>query len=392
MTPLTLQHLLWILAALSLLAAMWLLSAYRSRVSSVGTAILKQTDEPSNPEPRPVAPAASIVVVAGSDADALERLLQRLFEQDYRGEMEVIVVNDGKSDEVKDVVSRIKHTEHRPNLYLTFTPTGMRNVSHRKLSLTLGIKAAKHPVIIALTEQSRMYSGEWLSRMLEPFTRPGVEVVIGSAMPGPKFDSGSGRRYRSFTHAADATEWLADALRGAPWRAHRANMAFSRDLFFRSGGFNGALSLRDGDDDIFISKIASRGNTAAVVAAQAAVRYAHPSPRYEFDQTRSARYFSSKHRSRLMGFSSLMAWTLTLSAAAGIALGAYLSDWVMLGFCAFALLLTIGVVSATWRRTLKALRARPAAVMVWPMMLRRPFTNLIHRLCSRQRRAEYYNI
>lgn len=391
---LTLHSLLWALAALTLLASLWLLTAYRGRVRSVGSAILRQTDTPSNPDPRPVAPAASIVVVAGSDAEALERLLQRLFEQDYKGEMEVIVVNDGKSDEVKDVVSRIKHLEHRPNLYITFTPTGMRNVSHRKLSLTLGIKAAKHPIIIALTEQSRMYSTEWLSRMIEPFTRPGVEVVIGSAMPGPKFDSGSGQRYRSFTHAADAVTWLSAALGGKPWRAHRANMAFTRDLFFRSGGFNGALSLRDGDDDIFISKIASRANTATVLAAQAAVRYAHPSSRYEFDQTRPARYFSSKSigRSYFFGFSSLMAWILTLAATAGIALAAYLADWIALGAIAAMLLLTAGIISATWRRTLKALRARPAAMMVWPMMLRRPFTDTHHRLRSRSRRAEYYNI
>lgn len=391
---LPLQEILWTLAALTLAASAWLLTAYRGRVRSVGTAILRQTAEPCNPDPRPVAPGASIVVVAGSDANALEQLLQRLFEQDYQGDMEVIVVNDGKSDEVKDVVSRIKHLERRPNLYLTFTPAGMRNVSHRKLSLTLGIKAAKYPVIIALTEQSRMYSTEWLSRMVQPFTRPGVEVAIGSALPGAKFDSGRGRRYRSFTHAADAVAWLSAALRGKAWRAHRANMAFTRDVFFRSGGFNGALNLRDGDDDIFISKIATPTNTAVVCAAQAAVRYARPSSRYEFAQTRPARYYSSRSlgRSRFFGFSSLMAWVLTVAGIAGAALAVYMKEWILAGGIAALLIAAVIVSSATWRRTLKALRCRPAAIMVWPMMLRRPFTDLFHRLRTRSHRAEYHNI
>lgn len=389
-----LEILAWSIGAPALLAALWLLIFYRARVALVGKTIRKQTAAPFNPAPRPEPPGASVVVVAGSDAPALNRLLGKLFDQEIETPMEVIVVNDGKNEEIRDVVTRIKHERHIANLNYTFAPEGMRNVSRRKLALTLGIKAAKFPVIICLTEQSRLYSTQWLARMVAPFARPEIELVIGSALPATKFDTKRGKRYRSFTHGADAVEWLSAALRGKAWRAHRANMAFRRDLFFSSGGFNGALSLRAGDDDIFISKITRPENTQVVLAAQAHVRYAHPSSHHQFCNDRPARIFSShglgKSTKRFFGFSSAMAWTFVFSATCSAALAVWLRDWVLLGILATLLLALCIIIPLTWRATLKALRCRPTLLGIPSMMLLRPLTNAWHSARSRRHRPDYH--
>ncbi|MBD5425024.1 MAG: glycosyltransferase [Bacteroides sp.] len=383
----------WSLGALALIASLWLLTAYRSRIAGVGAAIRRQTAQAFNPSPKPEPPAVSIVIVAGDHAEALETLLGKIFGQEYPSPMEVVVVNDGKSDEIKDVITRIRHLEHRDNLFLTFIPENLRNVSRRKLALTLGVKAAHNPVIVALTEESKLYSTQWLMRMVQPFMRPEIEVVIGSALPATKFDTGFGRRYRSFTHGHDAAIWLSSALRGKAWRGHRANMAFRTESFFSSGAMSGALNLRNGDDDIFISKLARRDNTEVVCAAQAAVRYAHPTSRQQFRRERPARFFTQRSLRvpRLFfGASSLAAWTLLLASAGAIALGIYLQDWVISGITAALFILSVVILSLTWRSTLKALRCRPAALGVFPMMLRRPLTNAIHRLRARRNRKDYY--
>lgn len=385
----------WLLCV-ALLPAIWLLTAYRGRIASVGKAIRRETDAPFNPDPRPAPPAVSVIVVAGDDAKALESLLGKLFEQEYpSAEMEVIVVNDGKSEDVRDVVTRIKNQEHRPNLYITFTPAQLRNVSHRKLAVTLGIKAAHHPVVMLLTEQSRLYSKQWLARMAAPFADPNIELVLGSAMPAAKSDHGWGVRYRSFTHGADATEWLSAALRGKPWRGHRANLAFRRDLFFTSGGFNGALNLKHGDDDIFVSKLAKPGNTACVLAAQAHVRYGHPTGKYEFVNGRSARFYTSRGLGRgsrrLFAISSAMNWLLPILCIGSGVLAGLAKDWIVLGGAAFLLLLTWVVLSLTWRQTLLALRCRPALLALPWRMMRRPLTNFHHKWRARRRRSEYHN-
>lgn len=391
LTPLEITA--WGLGALALIAALWLLTFYRARIVLVGNTIRRQTAAPFNPSPKPEPPAVSIVIVAGDHAAALESLLAKIFEQEYPSSPEVIVVNDGKNNEVKDVVTRIKNLQHRPNIALTFTPENLHNVSRRKLALTLGVKAAHNPIIVALTEESKLYSTQWLMRMVEPFSNPKTEVVIGSALPATKFDSGSGRRYRSFTHGHDAVRWISAALRGKTFRGHRANMAFRADSFFRVGGMGGALNLRNGDDDLFISKLSNSENTVAVVAAQAAVRYAHPTSRQEFRRGRPARMFTEERLSTprfFFGFSSLCAWVLLLACAAAVALGVWLGDWVLVGCVTALFVVSVVILSMTWRSTLKALRCRPAAMGVFPMMLRRPLTNAFHRMRCSRNKTDYY--
>lgn len=394
LTPLLIENAGLCLLGLALVPTLWILTVYRARIASVGAAIRRQTDAPFNPEPRPAPPAVSVVVVAGDDATALESLLEKLLEQEYSAETEIIVVNDGKNDEIKDVVTRVKHLRHVPNLYVTFTPERLRNVSHRKLAISLGVKASHNPVIILLTEQSRLFSTQWLARMAAPFANPATEVVIGSAIPAVKKDSGLGARYRSFMHGADATEWIAAALRGKTWRGHRANLAFRRDLFFSSGGFNGALNLRGGDDDIFVSRMCNKSNTEVVVAAQAHVRYNHPSSKREFLTERPARYYTSrglgKSERLIYGTSSVMNWLLFLICAGVIATGIIARDWLLVSLASLLLLSVWTVMALTWRATLKALRCRPALLLTPLRILRRPLTNFHHRLTSKRRRADYH--
>ncbi|MBD5373175.1 MAG: glycosyltransferase [Bacteroides sp.] len=394
-TPELIQTVGFIALALTGIIALWLITAYRSRVAAVGNEINRQTDAPFNPDPRPAPPAVSIVVVAGDDSAALEQLLHKLFEQEYpSAEMEVIVINDGKNENIKDVVTRIKHLEQRPNLRLTFTPSELRNVSHRKLAVSLGVKAAKFPVVMLLTEQSRLFSNQWLARMAAPFADENVEVVIGSAMPSVKSDSGMGVRYRSFVHAFDAAEWLSAALNGRPWRGHRANLAFRRDLFFSSGGFNGALNLRGGDDDIFVSRICKPDNTRVVVAAQAHVRYVFPSARREFKAVRPARFYSARNldktERRFFGAASLLNWLMLLSAIIAAAAGVLLQNWPLVIIPVVILLLAWLIITLAWRKTFKALRARPSLLAIPFRLLRLPLTNMRQRYLSRRRKNDYH--
>ena len=393
-TEILLSYGLPLFGGMAFVAFLWTVTFYRNRIASVGRAIRCQTAKAVNPEMQSQIKGVSIVVVAGDDAEALEHILNKIFEQEFGAPMEVIVVNDGKNEDVKDVVTRMKHLAHRPNLYVTFTPPGLRNVSHRKLALTLGIKAANFPIILAVTEQSRIYSTQWLARMAEPFARPEIEVVIGSALPSAKLDKSHGRRYRSFINGADAAEWLSAALRGKPYRAHRANMAFTRNAFFKAGGFNNALNLLDGDDDLFIAKIANKNNTAVVCAAQAAVRYTHPDPARLMRDERTSRFYTCKHlgkgTARFMSFSYQMLWALVIASSLGITCSALLRQWLFLGGFVGALLLSWVLLAVTWRKTLKALRCLPISVMILPRLLRRPFTNMRHRAYTRRHRREYH--
>ncbi len=378
------------LTLVALLPAIWLLTFYRARVASVGRAV-KRTPAAS----ASAVDSASVVVCSGNDAEALERLLDSLFAQEFDGQMEVIVVNDGKSEDVKDVVTRMKHLRHLPNLYITFTPPGARNVSHRKLSITLGVKAAHYPVVVLIDEQASIPSRRWLAAMMSPFADPDVQIVLGSALPDHTADVKKGcRRYRAFTHAADAVAWLSAALRGAPYRGCGGNLAYRTDFFFRSKGFSSALNLRDGDDDIFINRVATGSNTAVMIAPETLITYSRPSSRSEYRSRRPRRFFTAAMLRRstplFFGFSSLMAWLFAALSIAAIVLAIIARDWTTVGVAATV---TLGVwlgLMFTWRGVLRALGSRPALLTVPCMMLRRPFTNIHHKWLAHLRRKEYY--
>lgn len=261
----------WALMAAAAIPMIWLLVFYTRRVASVARAVRRHTYPlPETPE------GVSVIVHSSGNADDLGRLLESLFSQQYGGQMEVIVVNDGKNEEIKDVVTRMKYLRRLDNLYITFTPPVVRNISPRKLSVTLGAKAAHHPLLVMVDEQAQLPSDLWLARMTAPFADEQIQVVIGSALPDHKADKHRhGRRYRSFTHAADAVMWLSAAIRRRPYRGHGCNLAYRRSLFFDSRGFSSALNLRDGDDDIFINRVTTRDNTAAVVSRDAQIGRAH---------------------------------------------------------------------------------------------------------------------
>lgn len=86
-------------------------------------------------------PPISVIICAKNESDNIRKNLPAILEQNYPN-FEVIVINDGSTDESEDVLSVME--EKYPHLYHTFTPDSSRYVSRKKLALTLGIKASKY--------------------------------------------------------------------------------------------------------------------------------------------------------------------------------------------------------------------------------------------------------
>ena len=100
----------------------------------------------SAPEPdNDAQPGVSIIVYSNSDTANLRQSLPLLMAQAYP-KFEVIVVDDSYTEHTKDFLLEASLEYH--NLYHTYVPAGTENLSRRKLSLTLGIKAAKYEYII----------------------------------------------------------------------------------------------------------------------------------------------------------------------------------------------------------------------------------------------------
>jgi glycosyltransferase involved in cell wall biosynthesis len=383
-----------ILTALSLVCLTLVIITYVLRVKRVARYARRQNedlpdfDDPERTIDDKLEPA-SIVVYAQDQAENLSQLLPQLLGQDYKPGFEVIVVNEGESEATRDIVDTLRITHH--NLYLTFTPDGARNLSRKKLALMLGIKAARNRVVVNTTAGVLIDSPHWLETMMRNFTDESVEVVLGYALPC-NTDTGVGKRCRAFDIVADGVTWLTSAIAGKPYRGTEFNVAYTRDIFFRNKGFSRSLNLRHGDDDIFISEIATRYNTAVELSEPSIVRcnfYNHSRElgelhrRHEF----TGRFITRSSR-RLMAFGAWMMW-LTLASSITAAIVA-LPNLFAASIAAVIILAMFIVVSLTWRNAMRTLGSRSMFFPIFGLALTLPVRRIMRAMKYRMHKGRNY--
>ena len=302
---------------------------------------------------------ASVIIFSQGDADNLAEMLRVVLAQDYPTVFEVIVVNDGESADVRDTVSMLRATHN--NLYLTFTPEGVVNLSRKKLALTLGIKAARYNTVVLTTTAAEIGSNLWLRRMMTPFAAARkTEVVLGYAYIDPDEDEAFGKRRRAFDHVADSVRWLSAAIAGKPFRGTEYNIAYRRDVFMRNKGFARSLNLCYGDDDIFVSEIANANNTEVELSEDSLVRLRHGNhPRLSRERN-FRRMFTERHiRRRPRFLFPLTGWLQIIAILAAVA-GAWFAYPNLIGVVAglIVVLLIILVDILFWRKAMIALKSR----------------------------------
>lgn len=240
---------------------------------------------------RDALPGVSVIIYAHNDAEFLQKNLPYILNQDYP-DFEVIVVNDGFSDDDNNIVSEFR-TQYT-NIYLTFVPNNARNVSHKKLALMVGIKAAKHDIIVTTNANCRPESPNWLSAMARNFV-PGIDVVIGQSKYDFASDRKMGRWFRSFDGVLTRMQYLSYAIDGKPYRGTSDNLAYRRQTFFANKGFSRSMNLHYGDDDIFVSEIADGYNTRVELTADSYMTAEYSNYSHTASESKMRHDFTSRY-------------------------------------------------------------------------------------------------
>lgn len=374
----------------AMLAAVLLLAFWLPYVARPGRRVAESDlESESGEEPRTAVSGVSVIVYACSDGEYIESLLTSVLNQRGVSDMEVIVVNDGAADATRDTVGRLE--QMYPNLYMTYAPANSRNLSRRKLALTLGIKAARYDKLVFTVGSAVIGSDRWLHEMTLPLAR-GEKVVLGYAWPDADGRDRGAKRVRSFDAVWEAVSWLSPALAGDPVRGIGANLAYNRSLFFENKGFSQSLNLVDGDDDIFVREITRGCPTAVRISTDAQVGVRDWNPARAHAANKLSRRFTGKRlpswpRIRLAA-GSWCAWGVMLLGAAAGVLG-----WPSAVPAAAALLILLSAwipVMIVWRRTARALHSRPLLLTVWPLLLWHPFYNLYYRIRGMRNRGRNF--
>ena len=218
-------------------------------------------------------PPLSVILCARNEADNLRKVLPAILEQDYP-QFEVIVINDASTDETEDVLGFME--EKYPHLYHSFTPDSARYISHKKLALTLGIKACKYDWLVFTETNCIPASKDWLKLMARNFTSQ-TQVVLGYS----GYDRTKGWLHKrvAFDTLFQSLRYLGLALAGKPYMGIGRNLAYRKELFFKQKGFSSYLNLQRGEDDLFINSVANSYNTQVAVHPDSIVRM--PIPPYK---------------------------------------------------------------------------------------------------------------
>lgn len=230
----------------------------------------------------------SVIVYGKNDAHNLERFLPLILEQDYPN-FEVIVVNDGSTDDSKDIVALLQNRYN--NLYQTYIPEGAKNLSRKKLALTVGIKAAKNDIVLLTDANCYPNSNQWIASISRNFT-PGTDIVLGYASLQKKYKYVE--LYMNWDWLYQSMKYLAFAILRWPYKGMGANLAYRKKRFFEVKGFSKHLNLHFGDDDLFVNQIANHKNTKVEICPESQITIGTDYPYAEWKEKKLQHDFTRR--------------------------------------------------------------------------------------------------
>lgn len=197
----------------------------------------------------------SVIVCAKNEAENLKKNLPAILEQ-HHSDYEVIVVNDGSSDDTEIVIHELR--QKYAHLRITNIPDD-RNFSHgKKLAVAIGIKAAKNELLLFTDADCKPQTNDWIATMQKRFNDD-VSILLGYG--GYYEEKGLLNNYIRFETVYIALQYFSFALGGFPYMGVGRNLAYRKSLFFENKGFTNHKHVLSGDDDLFVSDVATRKNT-----------------------------------------------------------------------------------------------------------------------------------
>jgi cellulose synthase/poly-beta-1,6-N-acetylglucosamine synthase-like glycosyltransferase/peptidoglycan/xylan/chitin deacetylase (PgdA/CDA1 family)/spore germination protein YaaH len=118
----------------------------------------------------------SVVIAAYNEGKVIGNTLQTLLATDYKGEIEIIVVDDGSRDETAAEVERVADVDLRVRL--------LRQENHGKARALQRALAAAHHGIVVFIDADTQLQRDTLPRLLEPLANKRIGAVSGHAKVG----------------------------------------------------------------------------------------------------------------------------------------------------------------------------------------------------------------
>lgn len=241
--------------------------------------------------------AVSVIICARDEAANLAKNLPGVLVQDYKSTHEVIVVDDNSYDETKYLLEEIK--KEFKQLHVVELTQEAKMIPGKKFPLSIGIKTAKHEIVLLTDADCVPASEHWINSMQEVYDDE-TEIVLGYGPYHKK--AGLLNKLIRWETFHSALQYMSYALAGSTYMGVGRNLSYKKAIFYRHKGFSAHNNIPGGDDDLFINMAATKNNVKINIDENS---FTLSTPAESFAQWRSQKnrhYTTSKYYKPLHKF------------------------------------------------------------------------------------------
>ncbi len=281
----------------------------------------------------------SIIVPVYNSEKTIAECIKSLKNQNYRGNFEIIVVDDGSIDNTAKIAEK--------NGAIVFR---QKNAGPAK-ARNLGAQKAKGEIFL-FTDADCISEKNWISEMVKPFSDSKVAGVQGAYKTKQKSTTAKFNqleieyRYERMKRLSENLDWIGSYSAG-----------YRKKDYFEANGFDESFPKASGEDPELSYKISKKGKKL-VFNEKAIVYHKHPETILRYLQVKFHRAYYrvllySKHKDKILRDSytpkavKLEVFVLPLAIIIGIIIGIYNLSWGIITGILFALI-TPNILSANF--------------------------------------------
>lgn len=231
-------------------------------------------------------PPVSVIIAARNAILDLEKNLPYILYQDYPN-FEVVVVNDSSDDGTEEFLTDLARYE--PKLNVVHIRQNLNFFQGKKFPLSLGIKSAKHDIMLLTDADCRPLSNQWIKSFARHYDKNTAMVIGYGAYEKKKTLLGL---LQQFDTIQIAMFYLSKALGGKPYMGVGRNLSYRKSLFMENKGFISHYNVASGDDDLFVQQVANKKNSQVEISKDS-ITYSTPKPTFGQWVTQKRRHFST---------------------------------------------------------------------------------------------------
>lgn len=197
-------------------------------------------------------PMVSIVVAARNEEKNISTCLKALTAQQYpTDKYEVIIVDDRSEDRTVEIVKRVmgKYAHIRLVEIKKIEPP----ISPKKWALHQGISQAKGEIILTTDADCRVETG-WIETTVRHFDKH-VGLVAGYSPLVSENHRSLLNRFMALDALALAAVAAGSFGGGYPLTCNGRNLAYRKEAYHQTGGFDAIRHIISGDDDLFLHQM-----------------------------------------------------------------------------------------------------------------------------------------